>query len=322
MNNSRRSFIQQVALMTAGLALPSSLFSCKPATEASGRKLGIQLYTLRDQLTKDVKDTIAKVAQAGYEQVETYFGYNGPGSTFWGLTTDQLKALLKEHNLTTPSGHYQLSDYLTLGNGKDEALKAQADLAAALGQEYFTIPVPPMDLIAKYPVPADDYKFVAAQLNKAGELLKKSNIKVAYHNHFWEFRKLADGKSTAYDILLNETDPALVHFELDLFWAKKAGQDPVQLFEKAPGRFPMWHVKDMSKDAPQPVADTGTIDLSKITNDIKFAEVGTGTIDFKAIFAKAKTAGVQYFFVEQDQITIDPFVSIKQSADYVKKNLF
>jgi len=322
MNNSRRSFIQQVALMTAGLALPSSIFSCKPATEASARKLGIQLYTLRDQLTKDVKDTIAKVAQAGYEQVETYFGYNGPGSTFWGLTTGQLKALLKEHNLTTPSGHYQLGDYLTRGNGKDEALKAQADLAAALGQEYFTVPVPPMELIAKYPIPADDYKFVAAQLNKAGELLKKSNIKVAYHNHFWEFRKVDDGKSTAYDILLNETDPALVHFELDLFWAKKAGQDPVQLFEKAPGRFPMWHVKDMSKAAPQPVADTGTIDLSTLANDIKFAEVGTGTIDFKAIFAKAKTAGVQYFFVEQDQITIDPFVSIKQSADYVKKNLF
>lgn len=306
--------------MTAGLALPSSIFSCKPI-KAGGRKLGIQLYTLRDQLAKDVRGTIARVAQAGYEQVETFYGYNGPDSTFWGLTTEQFKALLQEHNLTTPSGHYQLNDYLTKGNGNDEALKAQIAIAAAAGQEYLTVPVPPLYLWDKYPVPVDDYKFMAAQLNKAGELCKQSKLKLAYHNHFWEFRRLPDGKSSAYDILLNETDPALVHFELDLFWAEKAGQDPVKLFEKAPGRFPMWHVKDISKAAPSPLPDTVGIDINKIQNDIKFAEVGTGTIDFKAIFAQAKTAGVQYYFVEQDQITIDPFVSIKESADYIKKNL-
>lgn len=318
---TRRSFIQHAALVAAGLAIqPSHLFA-GGKTKALPRKLGIQLYTLRDELSKDVKGTIAKVAQAGYEQVETYFNYQGADSNFWGLSTAQFKALLKQHNLTTPSGHYQLNDFLTKGNGDDSALKAQLDIAAAAGQEYFVAPIPPLYLWDKYPVPVDDYKFVAVQLNKAGELAKKQNLKMAYHNHFWEFRKLPDGKDTAYDILLKETDPSLVFFELDLFWAEKAGQSPASLFKKAPGRFPMWHVKDMDKSATTPVPDTVGVRIQDIESQIKFAEVGTGNINFKEIFANASTAGVKYLFVEQDRITIDPFDSIRKSAAYVKQHL-
>lgn len=318
---SRRSFIQQAALVAAGLAIQPTHLLAGGKSKAIPSKLGIQLYTLRDELSKDVKGTIAKVAQAGYQQVETFFNYQGANSNFWGLSTSEFKALLKQHKLTTPSGHYQLSDFLTKGNGDDSALKAQLDISAAAGQEYFVVPIPPLYLWDKYPVPVDDYKFVAAQLNKAGELAKKSNLKMAYHNHFWEFRKLPDGQDTAYDILLKETDPSLVFFELDLFWAEKAGHSPVSLFKKAPGRFPMWHVKDMDKNASKPVPDNEAVSIQNMQDDIKFAEVGTGSINFKEIFANASTAGVKYLFVEQDKITIDPFESISKSAAYVKKNL-
>jgi len=319
---TRRTFLQQAALVAAGLAIhPMGLSSCKEKTSTIPRKLGIQLYTLRDQLSQDVRSTIAKVAEAGYEQVETYYTYEGPASSFWGLSTQEFKALLQQHNLATPSGHYQLNDYLTKGNGNDSALKAQLDIAAAAGQSYFTVPIPPLYLWDKYPVPVDDYKFIAAQLNKAGELAKASNLKMAYHNHFWEFRKLPDGQSTAYDILLNETDPALVYFELDLFWAEKAGHRPDELFNKAKGRFPMWHVKDMDKTASASVPDTVGVRIEDIENEIKFAEVGSGSINFRDIFAHAATAGVQYLFVEQDRITIDPFESIRKSAAYVKEHL-
>jgi sugar phosphate isomerase/epimerase len=318
---TRRSFLQQAALAAAALAIPPAHLFAAGKRSAIPRKLGIQLYTLRDELSKDVKGTIAKVAQAGYQQVETFYSYEGAGSSFWGLSTAQFNALLKQHNLTTPSGHYQLNDFLTKGKGDDSALKAQLDIAAGAGQEYFVVPIPPLYLWDQYPVPVDDYKFVAAQLNKAGELAKKSGLKVGYHNHFWEFRKLPGGKETAYDILLNETDPALVAFELDLFWAEKAGQTPASLFKKAPGRFPMWHVKDMDKTATASVPDTVGVRIQDIENDIKFAEVGTGSINFNEIFANAATAGVKYLFVEQDRITIDPFESIRKSAAYVKKNL-
>ncbi|WP_145717439.1 sugar phosphate isomerase/epimerase family protein [Chitinophaga japonensis] len=319
---TRRSFLQQAALVAAGLAIhPIGLSSCSEKKSMIPRKLGIQLYTLRDELAKDVRSTIAKVAEAGYEQVETFYSYEGPASNFWGLSTQEFKALLQQHNLTTPSGHYQLNDYLTKGNGNDSALKAQLEIAAAAGQSYFTVPIPPLYLWDKYPVPVDDYKFIATQLNRAGELAKASNLKVAYHNHFWEFRKLPDGQSTAYDILLNETDPALVAFELDLFWAVKGGQNPDDLFNKAKGRFPMWHVKDMDKTATASVPDTVGVRIQDIESEIKFAEVGSGSIDFKDIFAHAETAGVQYLFVEQDRITIDPFESIRKSAAYVKGTL-
>lgn len=320
--SSRRIFMQQAGLIAAGLMLnPSDIFSRSRANTVT--KIGIQLYTLRDQLTKDVKDTIQKVAKTGYDHVETYYGYGGPKepATFWGLDPKALKALLAENKLTTHSGHYQLNDFLTRGNGSDEALKAQLEIAATLGQKYLVVPVPPMNLISK--LTGADFQFMATQLNKAGELAKKSGLKVGYHNHFWEFKQLPDVKGTGYDILLKETDPSLVVLELDIFWAEKSGIDPVALFKAHPGRFAMWHVKDIDKSAAGKITGPGEDEkgMKDLMSEIKFAEVGTGTVDFKKIFANASEAGVKYAFVEQDQITIDPFVSIKKSYDYVKSNL-
>lgn len=323
MHTSRRSFIQQTGLIAAGMMLPGAL-SAMTGNKALPKKIGLQLYTLRDQLAKDPKGTLAKVAGIGYKEVETFYGYQGAGDTgeFWGLKPAELSAVLKQHQLNTPSGHYQLNDYLTKGNGNADALQPQIDLAAALGQQYFIVPVLPLSLWDKK-LGADDYKFMAEQLNKAGEQCKKANLKIGYHNHYWEFKPLADSSGTGYEVMLKETDPSLVTFELDLFWAIKSGHDPITLFKEAPGRFVAWHVKDMDKSNTASLTATGTENKTsmELLSGVTFAEVGTGSIDFKKIFAQAKLAGVKHLFVEQDKITIEPFDSVTQSYKYVKNVL-
>ncbi|RYE17424.1 MAG: hypothetical protein EOP51_23925 [Sphingobacteriales bacterium] len=149
----------------------------------------------------------------------------------------------------------------------------------------------------------DGCKAVAEKLNKAGELLKKEGLKFAYHNHAWEWTKVGD--TSFYDVLLKETDVNLVKLEMDIYWVVRAGLDPVAMLEQHPGKFELFHVKD---------ADKNNINLN--------TEIGKGSIDFKAIFAKAKKAGVKHFIVEQENFTnIDPYVSIAQSSAYVKNNL-
>ncbi|RZK29257.1 MAG: sugar phosphate isomerase/epimerase, partial [Hymenobacter sp.] len=148
----------------------------------------------------------------------------------------------------------------------------------------------------------DHYKQIADHLNKAGERCKKAGIQLCYHNHDFEFA--AQSGKLPYDVLLSQTDKNLVKMELDIYWATKAGHDPVALFKANPGRFPLWHVKDMDK-----------------TDKHDFTEVGNGSIDFKRIFAQAKLAGMQYFFVEQDKTPGDPFSSIQQSISYIKRSL-
>jgi sugar phosphate isomerase/epimerase len=147
----------------------------------------------------------------------------------------------------------------------------------------------------------EQYKKVAEQLNKAGERCKKSGIQLCYHNHNFEFEK--QGDQYPYDVLMT-ADKDLVKMEMDIYWVKKAGMDPLELFKKHPGRFPLWHVKDMDNTAEH-----------------GFTEVGNGIIDFKEIFKHKDEAGMKYFYVEQDKTPGDPFVSIKQSIDYIKKNL-
>ncbi|WP_436487101.1 sugar phosphate isomerase/epimerase family protein [Chitinophaga sp. ARDCPP14] len=323
MHTSRRSFIQQTGLIAAGMMLPGALAAMN-GNKALPKKIGLQLYTLRDQLAKDPKGTLAKVAGIGYKEVETFYGYQGAGdkAEFWGLKPAELNAVLKQHQLSTPSGHYQLNDYLSKGNGNADALQPQIDLAAALGQQYFIVPVLPLSLWDKK-LGADDYKFMAEQLNKAGEQCKKANLKIGYHNHYWEFKPLADNPGTGYEIMLKETDPALVAFELDLFWVVKSGHDPITLFKEAPGRFVAWHVKDMDKGNTASLTAAGTENKTsmELLSGVTFAEVGTGSIDFSKIFAQAKLAGVKHLFVEQDKITIEPFDSVTQSYKYVKNVL-
>ncbi len=322
--NNRRTFLKQAGIGMAAAYLSPSLLSCSPQRKStmSLAEIGLQLYTLRDQLTDDVASTLSRVAKIGYNHVETFgpeITENGK-VTFWGLDVPTLLALLTENKLKTHNGHYDLAEFLTPGNGDQDALKTYIDTAAALGQHYLVAPVPPILLIDK--MTADDYRFMADQLNIGGEIAAKSGLKIGYHNHFWEFRTLADG-SRGLDILIENTDKDLVAFELDLFWSEKSGTDSAAYFEKYPGRFPLWHIKDMDKNNSETIigGNYDTKPFMEIAENITYAEVGTGSIDFKKIMAEEETAGLQYAFVEQDFITIDPFESIAESYHYVKNEL-
>jgi sugar phosphate isomerase/epimerase len=283
---SRKFFLQRSGLLMAGLAVkPASLF-------AKDMKIGIQLYSIREIIGKDVDGFLAKIAAAGYSDVETY------GGQFFGLEPKAFKELLVKNHLTSLSGHYTVDKYL-LNDGPDDEVKMQVDKAKGVGQEYMTVSSFSHAKVKS----TDDYKKVAERFNSAGEICKKMNIKLGYHNHNTEFDPLNGGVS-GYDVLLKETDPRLLHMELDLYWAVRGGQDPVEMFKKYPGRFEMWHVKDMDKTKPN-----------------RNTEIGNGSIDFKKIFAHAKLSGMKHFYMEQENFDIDPIESITRSSKYIKDTL-
>lgn len=290
---NRRSFIKSTSLLSAGLFLSPADFKLKTPF------IGLQLYTVRDAMDKDPAATLAKVAQIGYTSVEsaTYTG----SEKFYGMSPGAFKSLLKQNGLVLLSGHYRLGEE----KEKNEVVKGTmlhdwdkaVDDAAEAGIKYMVCAY----LAEDERKGLDHYKYVADQLNIAGERCKKSGIQLCYHNHNFEFVKQDD--TYPYDILL-KADKNLVKMEMDIYWIKKAGQDPVALFNEHPGRFPLWHVKDMDN-----------------TPEHSFTEVGNGIIDFKEIFKHKDKAGLQYFFVEEDKCPGSPFDSIAKSIDYIKKNL-
>ncbi|UYZ61663.1 sugar phosphate isomerase/epimerase family protein [Hymenobacter weizhouensis] len=287
----RRTFLYQAGWLTAlSVLAPGQLLAAPPA-----RKTGLQLYTLRDYISKDVKGVLAKVAQAGYQTVETY-GYNPEGGGFWGLSAAQFAAALKAHGLTTFSGHYDTGRYFREGNL--DLLKPYLEAAKACGQAYVVVPY----LDEQVRTSPDAFKAIAEKLNRAGELCRAAGLRLGYHNHDFEFKPV--GGTTLYEVLLRETQPTLVEFELDLYWAVRAGQNPLQLLQKHQGRFPLWHVKDMDKTQPE-----------------RNTEVGTGSINFPELFKQAGATGLKQAFVEQENFAMDAYKSITQSAAYVKKRL-
>ncbi|KAA6441086.1 sugar phosphate isomerase/epimerase [Dyadobacter flavalbus] len=284
-NISRRSFVKAGALLMATPML--SNWEMKASS-----KVGLQLYTLRNELSKDLEGTLKKVAAIGYKEVEL-FGYTD--GKFFGKTTKEFKAMLKNLGLDPVSGHYgagvERKDVKgTLSNDWQRAV----DDAAELGQKYVNCAY----LTDAERKSIDDYKKYVDLFNKSGEVAKKAGLQFGYHNHDFEFKKM-DGQ-LPYDLIAS-TDPELVKLELDLYWIVKAGLDPVDLFKKYPGRFPLWHVKDMDK------------------GDQSFAEVGTGSIDFKKIFDARKIAGMTHFFVEQDMAKRPPVEAIEISFKNVAK---
>ncbi len=287
---TRRRFLQQSALLSAGFLIqPSSAWEAQ-------HKIGLQLYSLRDIITKDVKAVIKKVADSGYQEVEMY-GLS-EDKKFFGLSVKQFADLLKANNLVSPSGHYMPEDFL-FKNGNGDDLKNLCDVAHVLGNRYIIIPWMSEDKRKSI----EQYKTLAERMNKAGDITKKSGLQLAYHNHDFEFADM-NGQH-GYEILLNNTDKDLVKMEMDLYWVIKAGYDPVTLFKKHPGRFHLWHVKDMSK-------------LNKAQN----TEVCNGSIDFKTIFANATLSGVKHYIVEQENNYLpDHFGSIQKSNKNVRKLL-
>lgn len=278
--SSRRTFLSRVALAVAGGACLPSLSRAGSFTVAKVDKVGLQLYTLRNEMKADLPGTLAKVAAIGYKELE-FAGY-------FDRSPQEIKALLDKNGLTAPSAHVPLAD---VQNKFDQAIEN----AKVVGHKFLVCPF----LMPNERKTIAQYQQLGPLFNRAGEACRKAGLTFAYHNHDFEFMTL-DGK-VPYDVLLAETDPQLVKMELDLYWTVKAGQSPQAYFDKHPGRFPLVHVKDMD-NTPQKA----------------FAEVGRGTIDFKSIFAQSKKAGIQHYFVEQD-VAKDPLESIKMSYDFLSK---
>lgn len=292
---TRRSFLKSTAMLSTAALVSPSIFSLDK------KKIGLQLYTVRDSMSKDPAGTIQKVAQIGYNSVEAA-GYTSDG-LFYGMQPKDFLKLLEDNGLIIPSSHYRFGEEKdangndvqgTILHGWDKAVQD----GASIGLKYMVCAY----LSPKERGGLDHYKVVADTLNKAGEICKKSGIQLCYHNHDFEFEK-QDGK-IGYDVLLNQTEKDLVKMEMDLFWVNRAGYSPMDLFKAHPHRFPLWHVKDMDK-----------------TPEKAFTEVGNGTIDFIQIFDHIGEAGMKYFFVEQDRCPGSPFDSIATSYGYIKNNL-
>jgi len=266
----RRNAIKQMA----GAVAVGSMSSLRDlvAPPRAVPRCGVQLYTLRTEMQKNVDATLERVARIGYKEVE-FAGY-------FGKSPAQIAARLKSAGLTAPSAHVGLADIR-------DKWSQTLDVASAIGHRYLVCAYLTEDQRGD----AETYRQLAAEFNVAAQAAKARGISFAYHNHDFEFTPLAG--TNGYDVLLAETDKALVHFEMDLYWTAKAGKNALDFFAAYPGRFPLVHVKDMKGDG-------------------SMTEVGSGTIRFARIFAKAKQAGIKHYYVEHDQPK-DAFASITTS---------
>jgi len=294
MSMNRRTF-----LATAGSSLVLGRHLNALARAKSIKSIGVQLYTVRDEMTKNVDNTLAQIAAIGFKEVE-FAGY-------FNRSPQEIRDLLRRHDLAAPSAHVGYADLTDKWQGI-------VDGAHTIGHK-FLVNAYLDDEVRKQP---DIYKRAAAAFNRAGEISKKAGIQFAYHNHHFEFVPV-DGK-LPYEILLEECDAGLVKMEMDLCWISVAGQDPVAYFQKYPGRFPMVHVKGLKKFPPAPAPGAGPLPFDVVKPDI--TEVGTNdVIDWKRIFAQSNQAGIKHYFVEHDQPAA-AFDSIKSSYEYLQKLQF
>lgn len=249
-------------------------------TEHKIDRIGAELYTVRDAMKKDFEGTLAKVAAIGYREVE-FAGY-------FDRSPKEVRATLDRNALTAPASHV---GYDVVEKKWQETLEA----AHVIGQSYIVCPSIPKEQRQNL----DGWKKIAELFNRTGEASRKAGIQFGYHNHREEFDRanLVDGK-LPYDFLLTETDPKLVQMEMDLCWITAAGQDPLAYFDRYPGRFPLVHVKDWTKAG-------------------HMADVGSGAIDWKRIFAQSHKAGIKHYFVEHDEPK-SPFDSLRTSYDYLR----
>jgi sugar phosphate isomerase/epimerase len=244
-------------------------------------RIGVQLYTVRNDMAKDFEGTLQKVASLGYKEVE-FAGY-------YDRTPQQVKEILNRFGLESPSVHVPLK---AIQSDFERSIEA----AKIIGHKMIVCPY----LDANDRKTIDNYKSHAATFNKAGESCKKAGIEFAYHNH--DFELMAIDGTVPLDLLLAETEKNLVKLEMDLYWMKRANANSLAYLDKHPGRTIAFHVKDM---------DT--------TSKMFFTEVGRGIINFKEIFTQTKNTGVKYYFVEQDQCPGPPLDSLKISIDYLRQ---
>jgi sugar phosphate isomerase/epimerase len=290
---NRRDFIKKTAAGTLGIMGLSSFANSSKTDDNKRFGVGLQLYTIRDAMRADGPGSLKKVSDLGYKYLELASYSHGK---FYGYVPSEFKKMVNDLNMEVLSSHTQVEAAgITLDNAK-----IMADAHAALGLKYCVQP-----WINDPDRNIETYKRMIAEWNKVGEIMKNVGIQFGYHNHNFEFANL-NGVIPYYDIFLKEMDPALITMELDLYWATKAGQDPVEMFSRYPGRFQLLHFKDMAKKS-EPF-------FTIIKDDI--TSVGSGLIDFKRIWAARETAGAKYLFVEDDNQGMGkPFEAIKTSID-------
>jgi sugar phosphate isomerase/epimerase len=291
MNYNRRKFIKQTAGAASGIAFASLtgnfLAGCDDFFDEAKKikKFGLQLYTLRDDLPKDAKGVLKQIASFGYKKIESYEGKDG---MFWGMSHLDFKKYMDDLGMTIVSSHCKPAE---------DFEKKVAD-AAAIGMKYIIYP---------WEGPAktiEDYKKMTDDFNKSGAICKKNGIRFAFHNHDYSFRQI--GAEFPQDVLMKNTDPALVDFEMDIYWVVAAGQDPIEWLKKYPNRFKLSHVKDRTKT---PGAD----------NSKNSVDLGTGSIDFSKILKTAGKMGMEHFMVEQEFYPNGtPLEAVKADAVYMK----
>jgi len=286
---NRKDFI---ALSSLGFL---GLYACGTSNMINSRKpLAIQLYTVRDAISENLERALSKLAELGFNQIEIY-GYDGK---FFGKSRTEFKSILKNVGLEVISSHHTTG---IVHNGKGTLLndwEKSVDDLHFIGSKYMVC-----SYLFEEERTLEHYKKLPELLNQSGEITNAAGINFAYHNHDFEFEKFDETK-TFYDFILDNSSSNLVKMEIDLYWISKAGLDPLKYFEKYPGRFPLWHVKDMKAQSRD------------------FTEIGNGIIDFKTIFGSREKAGLKHWFLEQDSSDKEMFETIKISKDYIESHPF
>lgn len=292
---NRRKFIETIGILGATALLPVTSYSVLGKPEY---KLGLQLYSIHEDMTKDPIATLTAAKAMGYLDFET-FGFDAENETFYGYKSSEFKKILDDLQITASSGHFGFSSYLDKSTDDlkwfvDQCIKA----AHSLDMKYITWP-----WIAPEQRTIDKFKLMSKKLNLIGEQVTAAGLGFAYHNHGFEFTD-HDGEN-GFDIILNETDPALVKLQMDIYWVMRSSEfSPGELVRNQTGRYVMWHIKDMDK----------------VTGD--YTELGNGTIDYVDILPDPKESGLEFYYLEQGgNYAHSPMKSAADSADYFKKHL-
>ncbi len=273
----RRDFLFQSGALALGAVLLPSV------TLASGKesKFGVQLFSFRDEMAKDALGTLEKIAAIGILEIESARSRKGH---YYGLSPKEMKKACDDLGMQLVSGHVAL----------DDQFEKTMEEAVASGQEYLICSSMP-----SRGQTVDNYKKVAEAFNKAGEACRKLGLKFGYHNHEYEFE--SENGTVLYDVLMDQTEPGLVHMELDLGWVIVGGKDPLDYFKKYPGRFPLWHLKDM--------------DMSKKQS----TEFGKGGLDIPTMMAQQRASGVKHIFIEQEEYASTPLESMRHNMQYLDR---
>jgi sugar phosphate isomerase/epimerase len=279
---TRRNFLK-----SSSAALPALALLSKSAFAASHQPIGVQLYTVRSLLEKDpLPDILKQIHAIGYQEVEAFPAvYTHPAK--------ELRQIIDDAGLSVPSGHF---DY--------DGFAGKLDYAKQLGLNWMVCPMLPKSQWATI----DGFRTAAKQFNEWGKQVADLGMRFAFHNHDYEFKPYGD--KTGYQILLDETDPNLVFFEMDCYWVTQAGNDPVGMLHRLGHRVRMLHLKDRKPGFPP------SNDMDK--SSAHFTEVGHGSINWKAVLDTAHSMGIEYYFVEQDQTPGNPLDSIKSSYQYLR----